>query len=285
MKDHKECQFYEKRNHKSVQCTLCPQYCLIKDGHTGFCNARHNEEGVLYSLNYGVISSYGIDPIEKKPLKNFCSGSKIFSIGSFGCNLKCSFCQNHSISQEIKKGIHTTPQNIADIATHEANNLGIAFTYNEPLIGYEFVLETAKINKQNNKKNVLVTNGYINKEPLEEIIPYVDAMNIDLKSFDEQYYEQICKGKLQPVLDCIERSSKSVHLEITTLLVTDKVDNIKNIQSIAKWISKIDPEIPLHLSRYFPNYQYDKAPTSIEFMEKAKKEAQKYLQHVYLGNI
>lgn len=281
----KECLFYEKKDHNAVRCVLCPQYCLIENGYTGFCNARHNKNGVLYSQNYGIVTAYGIDPIEKKPLSNFYPGSKILSIGSYGCNLKCPFCQNYSISQQKKEGVSTTPQNIVDIATHEKNNLGIAFTYNEPMIWYEFVLETAKLNKMKGKKNVLVTNGYINEEPLKELLPFVDAMNIDLKGMSDQYYKEICQGRLQPVLDTIKTSCKQVHVEITTLLVTDNIDDMDQVKAIAKWLSDIDSEIPLHLSRYFPRYHFDKPATEIDFMKKAKLEADKYLKNVYMGNI
>lgn len=285
MKNRRECLFYEKKEEKIIRCTLCPHYCLIKEGEVGFCNVRYNDDGVLYSKNYGIISSYGIDPIEKKPLSRFYPGSKILSIGSFGCNLKCAFCQNHSISQEIKEGVSTTARKIVDIAVQEPDNIGIAFTYNEPSVWYEFVLETAKLNKEKGKKNVLVTNGYINEAPLKDLLPYIDAMNIDLKGFDDSYYKEMCKGRLQPVLDTISLSAQHCHVEITTLLVKYKIDNIETIESIALWISKVDKNIPLHLSRYFPRYKYEKEPTDIEFMKKAKKIGEKYLKYVYMGNV
>ncbi len=281
----KECLFYEKKAQGKVRCVLCPQYCLIEDGQVGFCNVRQNEKGILYSKNYGVISAYAMDPIEKKPLSRFYPGSKILSIGSFGCNLKCFFCQNHGISQESKEGIKTTPQNIVDIASNESENIGIAFTYNEPTVWYEFVVETAKLNKEKGKKNVLVTNGYINEEPLERLLPYIDAMNIDLKGIDDNYYANVCKGKIDPVLRSIKNSISKCHVEITTLLVTKKIDNLKTVRSIAQWIGSIDKSVPLHLSRYFPNYRYSEPPTDIAFMKAAKEEADKYLNHVYLGNI
>ena len=268
-----------------VRCILCPQYCLIDNGHVGFCNVRYNEEGVLYSENYGIISAYAMDPIEKKPLSRFHSGSKILSIGTYGCNLKCSFCQNHRISQEIKEGISTTPQNIVDMASHERDNIGIAFTYNEPTVWYEFIIETAKLNKENEKENVLITNGYINEEPLEKLLPYIDAMNVDLKGMDDSFYNDICKGRVEPVLRTIQKSAKHCHLEITTLLVTNKIDNVKTVTDIAQWIGHIDRNIPLHLSRYFPNYHYNAPPTDVEFMRAAKHEAEKYLNYVYLGNV
>lgn len=280
----KECLYYEKINDNVVKCTLCPHYCLIEDEKAGLCNVRCNENGILVSDNYGRISSYGMDPIEKKPLKAYYPGYRILSIGSFGCNLSCGFCQNHTISQEIKEGVITTPQNIVDIALHEKNNIGIAFTYNEPAIWYEFVLDTAKLNQKNGLKNVMVTNGYINPEPLIELLPYIDAMNIDLKGFSDEYYKE-CSGHIQPVLETIKISAEKCHVEITTLLVTGKNDNIETIEAIAKYISTIDDNIPLHLSRYFPKYQYNNPPTDIRFMKQAEKAASKYLKKVYLGNI
>lgn len=285
MKNLKECLFYEKKEEGKVRCTLCPHYCLIKNGGIGFCNARYNDSGVLYSKNYGIISSCGVDPIEKKPLWRFFPGSKILSIGSFGCNLKCAYCQNYSISQDCREGVYAAPEDIVDMAKNLSENIGIAFTYNEPAIWYEFVLDTAKLNKQTGRKNVLVTNGYINKEPLEKLLPYIDAMNIDLKGFDDSFYQEMCRGRLQPVLDTILLCAGHCHIEITTLVVTDKIDNMQTIEAIAQWISKIDQKIPLHLSRYFPNYHYDRAPTDIEFMKKAKNIGEKYLKYVYLGNI
>ena len=280
----KECMYYEKLSNDTVKCTLCPHYCFIEDKKAGLCKVRYNKNGTLLSTNYGRISSYAMDPIEKKPLKDYYPGYRILSIGTFGCNLECGFCQNHNISQEIKEGVLTTPQNIVDMAIHEKNNIGIAFTYNEPSIWYEFVLDTAKLNQKKGKKNVLVTNGYINQAPLKELLPYIDAMNIDLKGFSDEYYKE-CKGRIRPVLDTIKTSAQKCHIEITTLLVTGKNDNIETIEDIARYISTIDDSIPLHLSRYFPRYQYKQAPTDIHFMNQAKKIGSKYLKKVYLGNV
>ena len=285
MENLKECSYYSKVEDNKVQCLLCPHNCKIGNNNIGLCKARKNIEGILYSLNYGIISSYGMDPIEKKPLNNFYPQHRILSIGSFGCNLKCSFCQNYRISQVKGDGVATTPKNIVDIALREAKNLGIAFTYNEPLIGYEFVKDTAILNKENDKKNVLVTNGYINREPMEELLPYIDAMNIDLKFSNEEDYKKVAGGSLKPVLDTIELCNKKCHVEVTTLIVSGYNDNEKAIEKIAEMLSEIDPKIPLHLSRYFPNYKYEEKATSIEFMYEALDIALKYLDTVYLGNI
>jgi len=285
MKNLKECSYYTKEKDYKVQCILCPHMCKIGNGYTGLCKVRKNIEGTLYSLNYGIISSYGMDPIEKKPLNNFYPQRKIFSIGSFGCNLRCTFCQNYRISQVKGEGVETTPKNIVDIAIREDENLGIAFTYNEPTVGYEFVKDTAMLNRENNKKNVLVTNGYINRKPMEELLPYIDAMNIDLKFSTEENYKKVAGGSLKPVLDTIELCNQKCHVEVTTLVVTGYNDNIEAIEDIAKMLSKIDSKIPLHLSRYFPNYKYEEKATSIEFMYEALDIALKYLDTVYLGNI
>ncbi len=285
MKNHKECSYYTKLEDNLVQCRLCPHNCVIKNGEKGLCRVRANIDGLLYSLNYGKISSYGIDPIEKKPLQYFYPQKRILSIGSFGCNMTCGYCQNYKISQEDVQGVETSPENIADIALRESTNLGIAFTYNEPLIWYEFVKDAAKINKRNGKKNVLVTNGYINPEPMKELLPYIDAMNIDLKFSNNQDYKKMCNATLQPVLDIIALCNESCHVEVTTLVVTGYNDNIEAIEEIAQMTAKIDTNMPLHLSRYFPKYNYNEPETNIEFMEKAKEIAEKHLTRVVLGNM
>lgn len=280
----KEAMFYEKAKDGRVICQLCPHFCSIAPDETGFCRVRKNIGGILYALNYGKITAYAMDPIEKKPLANYHPGSRIFSIGSFGCNLKCVYCQNYCIAHEKSDGIYTTSDNIADIANEEENNLGIAFTYNEPFIWYEFVKETAEKNAQKGSKNVLVTNGYVNREPLMALIDVIDAMNIDLKAFSESDYKKWFGGTLQPVLDTIKASSSRCHVEITTLLATGIIDDADTVERIAKWIASINDGITLHLTRYFPCYRHNKPATDIEFMKRAQISAMKYLKNVYLGN-
>ncbi|WP_416198627.1 MAG: Pyruvate formate-lyase 1-activating enzyme [Sporanaerobacter sp.] len=280
----KEALYYTQLEGKKVRCNLCPHGCIIDDKNIGICKARKNEGGKLYTLNYGKITSYAFDPIEKKPLYHFYPGSKIFSIGSFGCNLKCEFCQNWEIAHEKPVSIEIQDEDLLSLA--KANgSIGIAYTYNEPSIWYEYVLYISKKVKNQGLKNVLVTNGYIQKEPLEEILPYIDAMNIDLKSFDESYYNRLCKGKLSSVLDTIEISRKSTWVEITTLIIEGENDSLDEIQKLSKWISEIDEDIPLHLTRYHPAYKMFKPPTSYDILVKAKDIAREYLNYVYIGNV
>lgn len=291
--------FYEKIKDK-VHCYLCPHNCVIENGHLGKCNVRKHENGELFTINYGEITSASLDPIEKKPLSYFKPHSHILSVGSFGCNFICGFCQNHSISQLIpqddyeQKKNNTAPE--SDFVPKEdliqtilatRNNIGVAFTYNEPSIWYEYVYDCSKLLKERDKNAsvVLVTNGYISEEPLKLLLPYVDAMNIDLKSFNNTYYKNLCGGSLRPVLKTIETAAKSCHVEITTLLVTGENDNLDEVEEIAKYLRMIKSDIPLHLSRYFPRYQHKSLPTDIDFMKKAEEVAKKHLNRVILGNI
>ncbi|SHJ93241.1 pyruvate formate lyase activating enzyme [Geosporobacter subterraneus DSM 17957] len=285
MKIKKEASFYRQLEDGWVQCDLCPHACRIPAGTKGKCGIRKNEEGRLFSLNYGKITAYCIDPIEKKPLYHFYPGSRIFSIGSTGCNFTCQFCQNWHIAQEDPEGIYTTAENIINIAQNEKNNIGIAFTYNEPTIWFEFVREVAKKVKPVGLKSVLVTNGFISEASLEALLPYADAMNIDLKSFDENFYRQICGGQRSPVLQTIRKAQAACHIEITFLLVNGFNDSREEVEEMAKWISEISPDIPLHLSRYYPAYQMDQEPTPIDRMLEAKEAAKGHLRYVYMGNM
>ncbi len=281
----KEARFYEKLEDLTVRCTLCPHKCTIADGKKGFCRVRKNKSGTLYSEIYGEISSVGIDPIEKKPLFHFYPGSKIFSIGTIGCNLKCEFCQNWQISQVDAPTDFYTSQEVIEAALYH-NSIGIAFTYNEPFIWYEYVYDTALLAKKNNLKNVLVTNGYVNFEPLNEIIPLIDAMNIDLKAFNDEFYKKVCGGDYETVLRNIEISYKSgVYVEVTTLIVTGGNDDLNELENEFSTLSEISPDIPLHLSKYHPAFKYKAPSTDIEFLKEAYKIAKKYLNYVYVGNI
>ncbi len=221
--------FWEKTDNKKVQCLLCPQKCVIAAGRKGFCRVRENRDGTLYTINYGQCSAYGMDPIEKKPLYHFYPGSYIFSVGTFGCNLRCGFCQNWNIAHGDPETVTILPQRLVEIAAaeHEGyQSVGIAYTYSEPLMWYEFVYDTAGIARQAGLKNVLVTNGFINPEPLAKILPLIDAMNIDVKGFSDSYYNETCTGELHPVLRTVETASKYCHVEITTLLVTGLNDSL-----------------------------------------------------------
>jgi pyruvate formate lyase activating enzyme len=282
----KEAMFYESIKDK-VHCFLCPHNCGIDNGHFGKCNARTNENGKLYTINYGEITSAALDPIEKKPFNYFKPSTRILSFGSFGCNFKCSFCQNYSISQFKTESKFMSKEELVEIILSTPDNVGVAFTYNEPSIWYEYVYDCSKLLKNTNPHKVvaLVTNGYINQEPLTKLLPFVDAMNIDLKSFNADYYKKLCTGSLTPVLKTIETAAKECHVEITTLLVSEENDRLEEVEKIAKFLSSIDSDIPLHLSRYFPNYMLKNPPTDVEFMIKAGELAKKYLNRVKLGNI
>ncbi|MCL2627679.1 MAG: AmmeMemoRadiSam system radical SAM enzyme [Oscillospiraceae bacterium] len=272
---------------KEIVCELCPHYCKIENGSTGKCGARSNTDGELFASSYGFVTSIALDPIEKKPLYEFHSGGKIVSIGSFGCNLHCPFCQNHSISMEYENvGYdYLTPALICDIAVRSIpdGNIGVAYTYNEPLIGYEHVFDTSVLVRRTDLKNVLVTNGYINEAPFLELLPYIDAMNIDIKGGTDRTYNMV-GGTLRHVKNIVELAYSSCHVEVTTLVVPG--ENEDEIEDIAKWLASIDPKIPYHLSRFFPRFMYkDKKTTPIETMYKARDVASRYLDKIYLGNV
>ncbi|MFH1189790.1 MAG: AmmeMemoRadiSam system radical SAM enzyme [Candidatus Omnitrophota bacterium] len=282
----KEALFYEKLDSRRVRCRLCPVECLITEGRRGSCGVRVNNGGVLYSEVYGKVASASLDPIEKKPLYHYHPGEHIFSIGTKGCNLHCAFCQNWEISQGSNAGLE-------DIAAEEvvkrakgSGSFGIAYTYNEPFIWYEFVLECAKLAKKSGLENVLVTNGYVNVGPLEEILPYIGAMNIDLKAFNEGFYAKLCGGKLVSVLEVIKRAVKGCHVELTTLIIPGMNDSEEEIAREARWIrDNAGYETPLHLSRYFPCYKMKLEPTPLATLERAREIAAESLKYVYLGNV
>lgn len=282
----KEALFYEKQEDK-INCKLCPHNCFIEEGEHGKCNVRINREGVLYTVNYGEITSASRDPIEKKPLYHFKPGSNILSVGSFGCNFTCGFCQNHSISQGRAGSEYMSPEKLVEICKSLEDNMGVAFTYNEPSIWYEYVYNASKLLKESIKdiKIVLVTNGYIKEEPLEMLLPLVDAMNIDLKAFNNKYYKDLCGGSVKPVMNTIKIASKQCHVEVTTLLVSGENDSTKEVSEIAGFIGSINKDIPLHLSRYFPNYKMENPATKVEVMLEDRDIAKKHLNYVYLGNV
>ncbi|MEA3453960.1 MAG: AmmeMemoRadiSam system radical SAM enzyme [Candidatus Caldatribacteriota bacterium] len=285
----KEALFYEliDKEKEIIKCLLCPKECVINEGKVGFCRARKNIEGKLYSLIYAKTSSVGFDPIEKKPLYHFLPGSSVLSLGTVGCNFACAFCQNWTISQANIKDVQVeelSPEKAIQL-TLKNNSPAICYTYSEPLIWYEYVLDTAKLAKKNNLKNILVTNGFINREPLVKLLPFIDAMNIDLKSFRDSFYQKYCKGNLSSVLDTIELAKKYCHIEITNLIIPGLNDSDKEIKEMTDWISSLDPKIPLHFSRYFPCYKMKIPATPISTLYKARDIAQKKLKYVYVGNI
>ena len=272
-----------------VICELCPRYCTLEEEQLGFCHGRKNHNNQIICENYGKITSIALDPIEKKPLRQFFPSSKILSVGSYGCNLRCAFCQNYSIAQVSGDSINTayvSPETLVNKAFElkSQGNIGIAYTYNEPLIGYEYVLDCAKLAHKHGLKNVLVTNGYICHEPFEKLLPYIDGFNVDLKGFNPEFYK-IVGGDLDAVKENIMIASKKSHVEVTTLIIPDLNDSPNEIEKEALWLKSVSPNIPLHISRFFPCYQMtDKNPTPVETIYLLASIAAKHLNFVYTGN-
>ena len=284
----KKAMFYKNLDNNKVHCQLCPHGCILSPDSIGVCRARKNVEGQMYSLNYACVASAALDPIEKKPLYHFHAGKLILSVGTYGCNFKCGYCQNWSIAHKDVRTTALEPADLADMALEHVaeGNIGVAYTYNEPSIWYEYVLETARLVRDRGLVNVLVTNGFINREPLQELLPFIDAMNIDVKAFTEAFYSKHCKGTLEGVMRTVETAAESCHVEITTLVIPGLNDSPDEIGRLAKWLSSINPELVLHLSRFFPHYQMmDIPPTPVATLKAAQKSAQSYLKNVYLGNI
>ena len=278
---------------KMARCKVCFRHCELKEGQTGFCGARVCEGGEITAKNYGKITAIALDPIEKKPLARFEPGAYILSVGSFGCNLRCPFCQNSGISwaeeafEYDERAQQITPQQLASLAYEyrPKGNIGVAFTYNEPLIGFEFVRDTARLVSECGMKNVLVTNGCATLDTLAEISPYIDAMNIDLKCFNADTYSHTLGGDLQTVLDFITQAHKTAHIELTTLIVPGMNDSEGEIRELSSWIAALDNEIPLHLSRFFPRFKMtDRAATDVGLVYHLADVAREKLKYVYTGN-
>lgn len=286
-----EAVFYEKKEDGKVKCTLCPWYCELKPGDTGSCKVRRNTGGILETLVFGKVAAIAIDPIEKKPLYHFFPGKNILSIGLVGCNLHCTFCQNHTISQcqadEFQGFVPFTASQLLEKAKEVNNNIGIAYTYNEPFTFFELMFETAQLIHAHAMKNVVVSNGFVNPVPLKTILPFTDAFNIDLKAYDERFYRKQAKGRLKPVLKTIVAVAESkVHLEITNLVIPGQNDNETQFENMVKWIAReTGINTPLHLSRYFPHYKLHEPATSLEKLERLYYLAKTHLQYVYVGNV
>ncbi|MBO7339267.1 MAG: AmmeMemoRadiSam system radical SAM enzyme, partial [Lachnospiraceae bacterium] len=246
-------------------CEVCFRKCSLSEGQTGFCGARICAGGKVVAANYGRITSAALDPIEKKPLKRFMPGAKVLSVGSYGCNLRCPYCQNHEISwsrEAMELADHAeyvSPEELVQMALElrSRGNVGIAYTYNEPLIGYEFVRDTAKLAKEAGLKNVLVTNGMASKKVLDEISPYIDAMNIDLKAFTDYFYRDYIQGDLAMVKDFIEGAAEHCHVELTTLIIPGENDSEEEMRELSQWVASLrgkvpGDQIPLHVTRFFP---------------------------------
>lgn len=273
----------------SIKCELCFHRCQLAEGQTGFCRARACQDGAVVPLNYGKLTSLALDPIEKKPLRRFRPRSLILSVGSFGCNLRCPFCQNHEISMAGDGAIQTmdlSPEHLANKAAEliPRGNIGVAYTYNEPLVGYEYVCDCAALVHDRGMVNVLVTNGTMSEQPWRKLLPCLDAVNIDLKGFTPEWYRRL-GGDLDTVKRSIALAAEQCHVEVTTLLVPGENDSVEEIRALAQWLASVNPNIPLHLSRFFPRYEMrDHPPTPVDEVYRLADEARAWLTYVYTGN-
>jgi len=280
----REASYYLKQEGGAVQCRLCPQSCTLKPGQAGICLNKQNREGVLYAHRYGEITALSLDPMEKKPLYHFYPGRMILSLGTLGCNLACVFCQNYHLVTDAVATEPATPEDLLG-AVRRHDTVGLAYTYNEPFIAYEFVLDTARLIRGSGYKNVLVTNGFYNPEPFAELLPYVDAMNIDLKSIRDEFYQKYSKARLAPVQRTIEQAQQSCLVEVTNLLITGLNDSDQDIRDLVDYLASVNREIPLHFSRYHPMYKMDRPETPEERLRRAYEIAKEKLTYVYVGNI
>ena len=297
-----------------TNCNVCFRRCRLEEGQTGACGARKNVNGTVTASNYGRLTALALDPIEKKPLARFFPGSNILSVGSYGCSLRCPFCQNYEIASAREENRHAGSEGLHPVTFREGNrqrtletavytpdqlcslaldlqsrgNIGIAFTYNEPLIGWEFVRDTARLFRLHGMRTVLVSNGMASKEILCEILPYIDAMNIDLKGFTEEFYRDFLGGDLAMVKDFIAGAAQGCHVELTKLIIPDKNDSEEEMREMTAWIASLcggrGREIPLHVSRYFPRYKWKVPATRVETVYRLADVARETLKHVYTGN-
>ena len=269
-----------------AKCGVCFRHCDIAEGQLGFCGGRTAKNGRVEAFNYGRVTSLALDPIEKKPLARFCPGSMILSVGSFGCNLRCPFCQNYEISwSDAARGFAETAETIL----RNQGNIGLAFTYNEPLIGYEFVRDAAKLAKAEGLKNVIVTNGTAELAVLDELRPYIDAMNIDLKGFTDRYYSEVLGGDRRMVMDFIGSAVRSCHVELTTLVVPGENDGEEEMRELAQWVGRLkNPDgegVPLHVTRFFPRFHMcDRKATDVKTVYRLAGIAGESVEYVYTGN-
>jgi len=285
-----EASYYEK-GINGLKCTLCPHFCQVKEGKAGSCRVRQNVGGTLIAENYERLCSMRFDPIEKKPLYHFYPGRTILSVGSVGCNLHCRFCQNWEISQsgvassfQLK---NISAKQIIETALQEKDNIGIAYTYNEPAIWYEYMLDIAKLAHEKSLKNVMVTNGFINPEPLSELILYMDAFSVDLKAFNNNFYKELTSAKLEPVLNSIKQiKAAGKHLEITNLVITNRNDKKEEFKEMLDWIAnEVGRDTVLHISKYFPTYKMSEIATPDKTLFEFYDIASAKLDYVYLGNM
>ena len=287
----READFYEAGTGYEVRCLLCPHLCLIEDGDRGKCRARINRQGALYSESYGLPSSISSDPVEKKPLYHYFPGREIFSIGTAGCNFSCIFCQNHTISQSAPSeipGLHyTSPEMIIQAAEDSPDGAGIAYTYNEPTVWYEYMYDIAAGAAEAGMKNVVVSNGFISPRPLDKLLDVIDAFNIDLKSFSDDFYRVFTGGALAPVKRTLKAiRNRGLHLEITHLVVTGLNDREREFAVMVDWIaSELGEDTVLHISRYFPAWKLKNPPTPVSVINRFQQLAKEKLEFVYSGNM
>ncbi|HVP58502.1 MAG TPA: AmmeMemoRadiSam system radical SAM enzyme [bacterium] len=288
---YKEAMFYEKLPDKRTGCVLCPRKCVVEDGGRGYCRARENVGGKYYTIVYGRVCTYHVDPIEKKPLFHFLPGTSAFSLATVGCNLECKFCQNWEISQERPENLPATDMPPAKVVenTLQLKMPTIAYTYTEPTTFYEYMLDTARLGRQQNLKSVMISAGYINPDPLAGLAPALDAIKIDLKGFTPDFYANVCGVTLRPVLDTIAMVKKSgTWLEVVHLVVPTLSDNEKEIDAMCKWMhDNVGDEVPLHFTRFYPMYKLaNLPPTPVSSVERAREIAlARGLKYVYVGNV
>jgi len=286
----REASYYILEKNNKVRCVLCPNQCLVSEGKTGTCGVRENLDGKFYTLAYSKPVAIHVDPIEKKPLYHFHPSAQILSVGTYGCNLSCKFCQNHDISQDFDKSdfdriTEVTPEEIIKICKSKRYKF-VAFTYNEPTIFFEYMIDVAKLCKAEGIKTVMVSNGQINEEPLRELIEYIDAFNIDLKSYNPGFYKKICGGEIETTKNTIRIIvEKGKHLEVTFLLIEGLNDNEQEFHELCAFLASLDKEIVLHISRAFPQYEMDFNPTPLWLLKNFEKIAKLNLKRVYVGNI
>lgn len=286
-----EAKHYEGQEGGAVRCLLCPRLCLIREGESGFCRVRENLAGTLYSRNYALVSSCAVDPVEKKPLYHYYPGKRVLSVGTIGCNLACRFCQNWTISQDHRVStVEAAPSTLVSQCLEEQRKdpacIGLAYTYSEPVVWYEYVMETARLARKAGLKNILVTNGFINLQAWAELLPWVDALNIDVKSFDDTFYQQVCSGRVGPVEAAVETAVKAgAHVEVTTLVIAGLNDGEEEVAALARWLAGLNAGLPLHLSRYFPAFKLECPPTPVAAMKRVAAVARRHLSYVYVGNV
>jgi pyruvate formate lyase activating enzyme len=277
--------FYERREDGRVQCLLCPHRCLIAPGKHGICRVRSNRDGDLELPYYGRLSAVAVDPIEKKPLYHFYPGSEILSVGFVGCSLRCPFCQNHHIAHDtLAPTEYVSPEALVELAL-KRHSFAISYTYSEPIVHLEYVLDTAGLARRRGLKNVLVSNGYICPQPASELIGLMDAANIDLKTFDPEFYSRELGGGLEEVKGFLSAAAGRLALEVTTLVIPTKNDSDEEIDALAGFLASLDPELPYHLSAYYPQYRYNLPPTPHALLDRLAAVARRHLRYVYLGNI